>query len=121
MIPFKDMPEANEDLANVIIEFPLLEPNTPESSPVSLYDVVEYLRMESPDGDDIDGGQLRFVRTARVEEQRYWIWAFQESDGSSCYVTVSEFADGATCVGYSVNDYDLTPEQFILGDYHDVF
>jgi len=121
MIPFEEMPEDNAQLANIAIEFPVLEPNTAESCPVALADVVEYLRLESPDRDEIHGGQLSFLRTARVAEQRYWIWAFQEADGSACFVTVAVSPDGSSCIGYEENCYALTPEQFMLGDYHQVF
>ena len=53
MIPFEEMPEDNAQLAGISIEFPLLHPNTAESCPVPISDVVEYLRLESPDGDAI--------------------------------------------------------------------
>jgi len=115
------MPEDNAELANVVIEFPLLQPNTAESCPIPIADVVDYLRLESPDGETVHPGQLRFLRTAQVADQRYWIWAFQESDDSACYATVSVSPDGSTCTGYDENYYGLTPEQFMLGDYHQVF
>ncbi len=121
MIPFDEMPEDNAQLAAIVIDFPLLRPNTAESCPVPITDVVEYLRLESPDGDAIDAGQLSFLRTAQVAEQRYWIWAFQEADGSPCYVTVAVSPEGSSCIGYEENYYGLAPEQFMLGDYHQVF
>ena len=121
MIPFEEMPADNAQLASISIEFPLLQPNTAESCPVPVSDVVEYLRLESPDGDSIGAGQLSFLRTAQVAERRYWIWAFQEADGSPCYVTVAVSPDGSSCIGYEENYHALTPEQFMLGDYHQVF
>lgn len=76
MIPFEEVPEDNTELANIEVEFPHLQPNTPESCPVSLADVVGYLRMESPDGMCVEADQLQFVRTALVSDHRYWIWSF---------------------------------------------
>jgi len=76
MIPFDEMPEDNAQLASISIGFPLVQPNTAESCPVPISDVVEHLRLESPDGDAIDAGRLSFLRTAQVADQRYWIWAF---------------------------------------------
>lgn len=83
--------------------------------------MVECLRLESPDGDSIDTGGLSFLRTAQVADKRYWIWALQEADGSRCYVTVAISPEGRSCIGYEENYYELTPEQFMLGDDHQVF
>lgn len=121
MIPIEDMPEDNEELANLAVQFPSLSAETPDSCPVPLSDIVEYLRAESADGEAVQAGQLRFLRTAGVADHRYWIWSFKEEDGTVCYVTVSEAPDGSTCVGYEENAYGLTPEQYMLGDYHNVF
>lgn len=121
MIPFEAMPEDNAKLASIAIAFPRLEPDTASSCPIPMDDVLEYLRVESPDGDAVQVKQLRFLRTAQVAEQRYWIWAFQEADGTDCYVTVSVSPGGESCVGYDANHYGLSPDQFLLGDYHEVF
>ena len=121
MIPFNEMPEDNAELANIEIEFPRLQPNKPDSCPVAPDDVVEYLRMESADAESVEASQLHFMRTALVADHRYWIWSFRESDGSDCFVTVSVSPDGTTCTGYEENYYGLSPEQFMLGDYHQVF
>jgi hypothetical protein len=121
VIPFDEMPEDNADLANIEVEFPHLQPNTPESCPVPLRDVLEYLRAESPDAESVEASQLQFLRTALVADQQYWIWAFRESDGSDCFVTVSLSPGGTACTGYEENYYNLNPEQFMLGDFHQVF
>ena len=121
MIPFDEMPEDNSELANLDVGFQELDVNTPASCPVSLAAVVEYLRTESPDGDALQESDLRFLRTALVSNHHYWIWSFEESDGSSCFATVSASPNGDTCTGYEENYYNLTPEQFMLGDFHQVF
>jgi len=121
MIPYDHMPEDNSELAKVNVDFPRLDPDTAESCPTPLDDIVEYLRMESTDGDAVDASQLTFRRTAQVADRRYWIWSFRESDGSNCYVTVSVGPDGDDSIGYEEDYYGLTPEQFMLGDYHQVF
>ena len=121
MISFEQMPTDNADLANIDIDFPHLQPNDQNSCPVSLDYIVNYLRLESPDGESVQPSQLKFLRTALVSDRRYWIWFFLESDGSRCYVTVSESSDGSTSTGYEQDYYRLTPEQYLLGDYHQVF
>ena len=125
MIAREQMPEDNADLAQVEVSFPRLRRDTAESCPVPPKDVLEYLHLESADFDKIKWSDLRFLRTAKVAKRRYWIWEFYESDGDHCYVTVwttlwSGLLGGG-CIGYDANWHTLTPEQFILGDYHDVF
>lgn len=115
------MPEDNADLATVEVDFARLPGDSPASCPVPMNEVLEYLAMEVPDGASLQADGLEFVRTARVEDTDYWIWSFSEPDGQPAYVTVFVNADGTTTVGYEANEYELRPEQFILGDYHQVF
>ena len=121
MIPYEEMPDDNAKLVDLIIDFPVLQSNSAEACPVSMSDIINYLHEESLDGETIQASQLFFLRTAQVAEKRYWIWSFQESDGSACYVTATVSPDGSTSIGYEENHYGLSPEQFILGDYHNVF
>jgi hypothetical protein len=79
-----------------------------------------YVALESPDGSAVEAQRFKFLRTAKVEAREYWIWSFKESDASRAYVTVSRSAEGVE-IGYSPDFHDLTPEQFMLGDYHGVF
>jgi len=116
-----EMPEDNADLARLQLDFPRLQPDTVETCPIPLSEIVEYLRMESSDAEAVNESQVRFLRTALVGDHMYWIWSFRESDGADCFVTVSASPDGATCTGYEENYYQLTPEQFMLGDYYNVF
>lgn len=121
MISAHEMPEDNADLAHVQVEFSRLQPDTAGACPRSIDDLLEHLRAESPDHESVHAGQLRFLRTALVADHRYWIWSFQELDGTDCFVTVSQAPNGTVCTGYDENYYGLTPEQFMLGDYHQVF
>ncbi len=87
-----------------------------------LEDLLEYLGLEVPDGDQLSAADLQFVRTARVAERDYWLWRFTEPgpDGEEAYATVS--LDCAEVIlGYETDYYGLTPEQYLLGDYHEVF
>ena len=65
LISADEMPDDNAKLASIGIEFPQLELNTAASCPVSLADVVEYLRAESSDTDSVQAS-LQFLRTAQV-------------------------------------------------------
>ena len=64
---------------------------------------------------------LGFIRTAQVGERKYWIWRFRDEYGIECFATVECAPDGTACIGYDINYLGLTPEQYMLGDYHNVF
>jgi hypothetical protein len=116
------MPDDNADLSTVTVTFPRLPDDSAAGCPVPVSDLLEYLAMEVPDGDSLSAEQLTFLRTADVEGTQYWIWRFREPDGDNAYATVSVAPGGSrTTIGYDADYYGLTPEQFILGDYHQVF
>lgn len=121
MLKHEEMPEDNEDLGKIHVSFPHLPDDTPESCPTPLSAILEYLAVEVPDGELLDPIDLHFVRTARVAEQQFWIWRFTDPLGADCYVTVSVNVDGAQVIEYDEDHYHLTPEQSILGVYHQVF
>lgn len=116
------MPDDNAALANVQVEFPALRDDSADSSPTSVPALLDYLADEVPDGDRLTERDLTFVRTAQVADAEYWLWRFREPgpDGEDAFVTVSR-RGGQVCVGYGTDYYGLTPEQYILGDYHEVF
>ena len=116
MISYDEMPDDNEELKNIDIDFPhvsLTEISKPEEIEPQL---LEYLELE----EYVPDGELKFIRTAKVENTVYWIWEF-ESAGEKIYATASQDENGNTSIGCDEDYYGLTPEQFILGDYHDCF
>ncbi len=121
VLAFDEMPEDNADLATVQVEFPRLADESPASCPVPMEDVLDYLSMEVPDGARLTPEDLSFRRTARVADADYWVWSFTEPDGQTAYVSVSVDGSGTATIGYEVDYYSLTPEQFMLGNYHQVF
>lgn len=110
-------PPDPDELPNLNVEFPRLSNDSASSSAVPMSEVLEYLEGEAAPETPSEA-DLQFLRTARVEDADYWIWRFKESDGAECYVTVSREADGGTTIGYEENYDGLTPEQFMLGEYH---
>lgn len=77
--------------------------------------------MESPDAEAAQESSPHFLQTALVSDHRYWLWSFDESDGSSCFATASVSPNGESCTGYEDSYHDPTPEQFMLGDSCQVF
>jgi hypothetical protein len=110
-------PPNPDELPNLDVAFPRLADDSAASLPVPMSEVLRYLGAEAAPEEPTEA-DLRFLRTARVEDADYWIWGYVESAGAECYVTVSRRADGETTIGYDENYDGLTPEQFILGEYH---
>lgn len=121
MIPYEKMPEDNADLARISVDFPRLTPDVPMTCPVTSQEILDYLALEAPDGEMLTWEELTFIRTADVEGTAYWIWRFHEQDKREAYCIVSKSLGGRITIGYDENWYGLSPEQFILGHYHDVF
>jgi len=121
VLSFDEMPNDNSLLAEIEVDFPRLADDSTSSCPTSIDEVLEYLAIEVPGGDRLTGDDLTFLRTALVEANQYWIWRFQEPDGDPAYVTVSMDPTGRRTIGSEADYYRLSPEQFILGDYHQVF
>ncbi|MCP4607358.1 MAG: hypothetical protein GY845_01405 [Planctomycetes bacterium] len=125
MITYDEMPDDNAELAKIEIDFPYLKNNTAVSCPSLMTEILEYLSMECPNGDNIKEEDLIFLRTAKLKKTKYWIWKFFDQDGAECYVTVSSWKRilllKTICIGYDENYYGLTPEQYILGEFYEVF
>jgi len=81
---------------------------------VVLGDLLDYLADEVPGGEALSEMDLAFVRTAQVEDTRYWIWSFEPDGGEPTFATIALGPDGSVTTGYDTNDYGLTPERFIL-------
>jgi hypothetical protein len=118
MIERDQLPEDAADWTGIVVDFPRLDDDSPQSCPLNESDVFDYVRVESADVDDADHGRFRFRRTALVRDQRFWLWEYMESDGVLDYVLVQADATGNTILGLSGTN-GLSPEQYILASYYD--
>jgi len=85
-------------------------------------DILEYLDVEAPGGSQAGSGnvvpfELKFIRTALVNESKYWIWSFKADNGLDCYVAVQETQEESMLAFDET--FGLTPEQWIVMDYYD--
>ncbi len=81
--------------------------------------LLDYLKSEGEE--QINKDDLTFICTAKVADEKYWVWEFSDSENKKCYVTVSQKPGGCTYISYDEDHCGLSPEQFILGMYHNVF
>ena len=121
MIKREDFPEKLEHLQKISVTLPYLNGDDESTCPVSMEKIIEYLEWEAPGGKNAGGEMiidfhLKFLRTALVNDSKYWIWSFFDEDDNECYVTISNLPDGSTITGYD-ETFGLTPEQFIIAEY----
>jgi hypothetical protein len=117
-VEYEDMPDDNEDLIKLDIAFPYLDEIQIKRNPNFIQDLLEYLHLE---GETVSSDGLNFIKAVKVKEQKYWIWEFSDKDREHCYAVVGEDTSGVLSFSYDLDWYHLTPDQFILGEYHNVF
>lgn len=126
MITYDDMPENNEELANIKIDFPHLDEEQNSRNKSFEDELLQYLDME---GENTSKKDLKFLRSGKIIETKliflkdvtlFWIWEFKDDSENKCYAEILK-KNGQLSYGYKQDFYKLTPEQYILGSYHNVF
>jgi hypothetical protein len=120
--PRNQLPKSWKGLKNFTFDLPLLVPNDPVSCPRTREEILEYLDVEAPGGaesgaENIVPFELKFIRTAQVNESKYWLWSFKGDEGLDCYVAVQQ-VHGQSILGFD-ETFGLTPEQWLVMDYYD--
>lgn len=118
MIPRKELPDDAADWTNVSISFSRLTPDSAELCPEPLEEIIRYVQAESGDGDQVSAERLKFIRTALVDANKYWLWSYTEADETLCFVALRQQPDGSLHLGLSETN-GLNPEQYLLADYYD--
>jgi hypothetical protein len=85
--------------------------------------MLEYLDVEAPGGSQAGSErviqfELHIIRTALVNDSKFWLWGFKDERGTDCYVAVQERPDGENFLGYD-ETFGLSPEQRMVLDYYD--
>ena len=118
MFNCQDLPKDNEDLDSIRVDLPRLSDDSPESSPVGVIELLDYLGLEAPGGSALSAEDLIFRRTIDLGDAQFWIWSFDEPEGRQpAYATIREDIDGTITIGYDSDNYGLSPEQFVVGEY----
>ncbi|MGD2206742.1 MAG: hypothetical protein PVH17_08180 [Anaerolineae bacterium] len=111
------MVDSKADRERSVDSLPYLTPNSAESCPVPMADVLAFLQRETISGESLRVSDLEFVRTARVVDYQYWLWRFFDEGEIECFVHASVGPDGQGEIGYDDNFLDYTPEEYIFSDY----
>jgi hypothetical protein len=112
MAPRKKLPKKFKDRKGISVSFPRLSPDSPRSCPLSIREIMEYVRVESADLEKAKRKSLVFLRTAEVGEYLYWLWRFTESNGEECYVTVQYEPNCTVVIGLTGSE-GLSPEEYL--------
>jgi hypothetical protein len=68
--------------------------------------------MESADCENSRREWLRFLRTAEIDGDKFWLWTYTESGGVLCYVYAHQRANGRRILGL-LSAAGRTPEGFL--------
>ena len=108
-----DLPANTEEFVGLSVDFPSLSEAETQRYRTFEREVVNYVRLE---GELIKQRNLRFLRSALLNNWKYWIWEFMTPDGDRCYATVSERGGGELDSLYD-DSRGLSPEQFLVAVY----
>lgn len=100
----------------VDLNFPSIDYNTPKSCPISELEVFEKVKNNVGEYEP-----LKFVRSAIIDSDKYWVWLYKGigEDSDNYYVTVKQDKDNKTTISKYKMYYCIskTPEE-ILFQYH---
>ena len=96
---------AKEEIRKIEVEFPRLEPDSPDGCPCSMAEIGRYLSAEAGKGKR----DLFFGRTARVGVVRFWLWGYV--DGGRTYFVDVSASGGHSTIAMGSGD-GLTSEQY---------
>jgi len=84
--------------------------------------ILQYLGVEAPGGPDsgstrVVSFDLKFIRTALINDTMFWMWGFKDEGGLESYVTACVTPDRKCILTYD-EAFGLTPEQWLVMDYY---
>lgn len=97
------------------VSLPYLPDNTAGSCPIPMTELVRYLRTHTDGARRLVPSDLAFVRTAQVEECRYWMWRYRVA-GARWHALVMEDAAGPWMTCQRADERSM-PEEVLLADY----
>src|SRR5436190_19756755 len=123
MIPPRDqLPKSWKGLQRLSFAFPFLTPNDPSRCPASMSWILQYLGVEAPGGPDsgstrVVSFDLKFIRTALINDTMFWMWGFKDECGLESYVTACVITNRKCILTYD-EALCLTPVQCHVMDYY---
>jgi len=103
-------PMAVDELRSMVFDLPRLSPDSQAGCPYTLEEVQSYAGDELAEFDT----ELRWVRTADIDDVHYWLWEMDQGKSHS-FVYVEQYEDSVTLSSQLSNQ--LAPEAFLVREY----
>jgi hypothetical protein len=121
--PRRELPKSWKGLKRYTFDLSFLSPNDPSACPTPKTEILQYLGVQAPGGRESGSSRIidfdiKFIRTALINRDSFWLWGFKDERGSDCFVSVRLTVDGENILGYD-EAFRLTPEQWLVMDYYD--
>lgn len=98
---------------------PYLDQDSPASCPVRAPELRSHLAAVMGEAGE-RALNVRFVRTARIGEMKYWLWSVRSRAGHS-YATVLVEPDGSAWIRHHTEAGPRAPEDLLIEDYRSAF
>src|SRR5437868_4050538 len=108
------------------LSFPPIRPslsylpdNSPASCPIRVEELRAYLAAAAEGAKALREDDLVFLRTAQIDDTRYWLWMLETRGGGITYATVMVEPDGSAWMAHHASWQARSSEEVLLADYHD--
>jgi len=100
------------------VSLPYLDVDSPDTSPVSVAELRTHIAALVGEARE-RSVSLRFIRTARIGEMKYWLWTARVR-GAMSYATVLQEPDGSAWIRHH-DGGPRPPEELLVDDYKSAF
>ena len=107
------------DVRTIGVSLARLDPDSPDTCPVSREHLFEHATDEADDGTDTRLSGPVFLRTAKIGQTSYWIWRFNDPRRGDGYIVAALWPDGRKLVE-SDDTFDMTPEQYLIATHFQI-
>ena len=94
---------------------PFLPENSPSSCPVARDRITSYLRAEAVPNGRLRDRDLSFVRTASLDDCRYWLWRFPMQEDDAYALVLADWE--GEWLSWRTTSRGASPEQVLLDDW----
>jgi hypothetical protein len=106
---------------NYSFDLPKLFPNAAWTCPKRNKEIFECLEVEATGGsqsgsENLVVFDLKLVRTAKINRNKYWLWSFKAEEGLPCNLAVQVDENGRDILGFD-ETFGLTPGQWLVMDW----
>jgi len=110
---------AASPLSPPISPLPYLPDNSAHSSPIGTEELARYVRASADGARRLRAEDFRFVRTAQIDDKRYWLWRYR-TRAASGWATVMQEPDGSAWMAHHPQGA-ASADDVLRDDYRNAF